>query len=243
VLEILKWKLLCKYLLYFLSASFSALHGQDRWIQLTTTRLKPGMFQEWRKAYKSEVIPGYKTAGGRPCAVWRSGPFGDPHEVILMSPIGKFAQFDGEESTVTSARLDKYVSAMESTALLWEPDISVAKENAAPPELILLQTVTIPAKTVGGYLAFLRDELKPVIVKGGVDFWMVYRHVFGSEASQITSVRSLKNYAELDAGPLAARVLGPEAASLLSAKSDQFVESSRIVIAHYDRELSYGRIF
>jgi len=232
-----------KYLLALLWFSFGIARGQDSWIQLTTVRLKPGMLQEWRNVYKNEVIPGYKKAGVSSYGVWRNGPFGDPHEVILMSPIREFAQFDREERTPTRARLDKCVSRMESVALLWQPDISVAKENAPPPELIMIQTVTVPAKTAGAYLAFLHDELRPVIVKGGVDAWMVYRHVFGSEASRITSVRSLKNYSELDAGPLAARVLGPEAASILAAKSDQFVESSRIVIARYDKELSYGRVF
>jgi hypothetical protein len=233
--------------------SIAIVHAQDNWIRVTTVGLKPEMIQEWRNTYKNEVIPSYKKAGISAFAVWRNRPFGDAYELMLVTPIHKFAQFDGqdplrnamksEERVRVEAKLQKCVSRIESMALLSQADLSVAKEDVTPPQLIMVQTVSVAPRNAGGYLTLLKDEFKPVIEKGGVDLWLVYRHVFGSEANQITTIRSIRNYAELDAGPLAARVLGPQAASILSAKTDLLLESTRIVVAQYDKELSYGRVF
>jgi hypothetical protein len=239
---------LCALVLF----SIGSLRAQDSWIRVTTVRLKPEMIQEWRNTYKNKIIPGYRKAGVSAFAVWRYRPFGDAYELMLMSPIQKFAQFDGEDPLQNSMRaeervrieskLDRCVSGIESMALLSLADLSVEKENVAP-QLIMVQTVSVAPKNASAYLGLLKDEFKPLIERSGVGIWLVYRHVFGSETSQITTIRSIKNYAELDAGPLAARLLGPQAASILSAKTDLLAESSRIVVAQYDKELSYGRIF
>jgi len=210
------------------------------------------MIQEWRTIYKNEVIPRYRRAGIPSIAVWRTGQFGDPYEFTLMSRMQNFARFDGEdpslsgtsgeESVRTQMKLDRCVASVESAALLLQPETSVARTSAVPP-LIMVQTVTVSPKNAGAYFALLKEEVRPVIEKAGVDVWLVYRHVFGSDANRITTFRSLKNYGELDAGPLAARVLSPEKASSLAGKNDQLVETSRIVLALYDKELSYGSIF
>jgi hypothetical protein len=211
------------------------------------------MIQDWRDTYKNKIIPGYRKAGVSAFAVWRKWPFGDAYELLLMSPIEKFAQFDGEDPLQNAmnaegrarieSKLDRCVAGIESMALLSLADLSVEKENVASPQLIMVQTVSVAPKNAGAYLGLLKDEFKPLIEKSGVGIWLVYRHVFGSETSHITTIRSIKNYAELDGGTLAARLLGPQAASILAAKTDQLAESSRIVVAQYDKELSYGRIF
>jgi len=211
------------------------------------------MIQEWRNTYKNKIIPGYRKAGISAFAVWRNRPFGDAYELMLISPIEKFAQFDGEDplqNAVTAeervrieSKLERCVSGIESMALLSLPDLSVEKDSGAPPQLIMVQTVSVAPKNANAYLAILKDEFKPLIEKGDIGVWLVYRHVFGSESRQITTIRSIKNYAELDAGPLAARLFGPQTASILSAKTDLLADSSRIVVAQYDKELSYGRVF
>ena len=108
--------------------------------------------------------------------------------------------------------------------------------------MLFRSTVTVAPKNVNAYLAFLKEEMRPVIQKAGVDVWLVYRHVFGSEGNQITTIRSMSGYSELDAGPLTSRILGPDEAVRLGAKGDQFLDSSRVVVAQYEKEISYGRI-
>jgi len=225
--------------------------AQDNWTGMTIVRVKPDMIVRWRDVYKTEIIPAYKKAGVQSFAVWRTIPFGNSYEFTLMMPIKNFAQFDGEVSPGrgmmpqgrlrTPAELDKYVIHSESLALLALPEVSSEKAGAPPPQLVIVQTVTVLPKNISTYLNFLKEDMKPVVQKAGVDFWYVYRHVFGSLTNQITSLRSLQNYAELDMGPLAARILSPEEANTLAAKDNQLVESSRLVIAKYDSELSYSK--
>jgi len=226
--------------------------AQDNWIQITTVRVKPDMIDKWRGIYKNEIVPAYKKARLPSFAVWRNSPFGDTYEFTLVTPIGKFAQFDAMSPLTkvmktadrlrVEAELNRCVAGAFSVALLSQPDISVVKEGAVAPPLIMVQTVTLAPKNVNAYLAFLKEEMKPVIQKAGVDVWLVYRHVFGSEGNQITTIRSMSGYAELDAGPLTSRILGPDEAVRLGAKGNQFLDSSRIVVAQYDKEISYGRI-
>ena len=224
--------------------------AQDRWTGLTIVRVRPDMIVRWRDLYKTEIIPAYKKAGIPSFAVWRTVPFGNSYEFTLMMPMENFAQFDGETALSrgmtsrqrlrTEADLDKCVIGAENLALLALPDISSGKAGASPPQLMIVQTVTVMPKNVSTYLNFLKEDMKPVVQRAGVELWQVYRHVFGSSTNQITTLRSLQNYAELDMGPLASRVLSPEEANRLALKDNQLVESSRIVIAQYDSELSYN---
>jgi hypothetical protein len=224
--------------------------AQDNWIRVTIVRVKPDMIARWRELNKSEIIPAYKKAGIRSFAVWRTVPFGNSYEFTLMMPMKSFAELDRETPLrrgmlaqgrrQVEAELDKCVSGAENLALLGLSDISSGKPNAPPPQLMIVQTVTVRPTDLSKYLNFLKEDMKPVVQKAGVELWEVYRHVFGSSTNQITTFRSLKNYAELDSGPLAARILSPEQANMLAAKDNQLVESSRIVIAQYDSELSYN---
>jgi len=226
--------------------------AQDNWIQITTVRVKPDMIDKWRGTYKNEIVPAYKKARLPSFAVWRNSPFGDTYEFTLVTPIEKFAQFDAPSPLTqvmktadrlrVEAELNRCVTGAFNVALLSQPDISIVKEGAVTPPLIMVQTVTVAPKNVNAYLAFLKGEMRPVIQKAGVDVWLVYRHVFGSDGNQITTIRSMSSYAELDAGPLTARVLGPDEAIRLGAIGNQFLDSIRVVVAQYDKELSYGKI-
>ncbi len=214
-------------------------------------RVKPAMLGRWRDLYRHEIVPAYKKAGIPSFAVWRTIPFGDTYEFTLLTPMRNFAQFDQDQPLIgalkTQARLrvdtelDQCIVGAESMALLGLPDISLSRDSTPPP-LLIVQTVTISPKNVSAYLSFLKENMRPVVQKAGVEQWLVYRHVFGSSTNQITTFRSLKNYAELDAGPLVERILDPQRAMTLAAKNSQLVESSRIVIAQYDRELSYYKL-
>ena len=227
--------------------------AQQNWIEITTVRLKPGMIDAWRDMYKKDIIPAYRKAGISSLAVWKNGPFGPAYEFTVITPIRSFAEFDNQrpllsgmgqkERDAIARTLGKCILEMRSTVMLAQADTSVAKSGAAPPPLIMFQTVTVSPRNAAGYIAFLRDEIKPAISAAGVDVWMVYQSVFGSDGNQITTIRSVKNYAELDAGPLAVRIMGSERALSAAAKSDQLIESSRIILLEYDSEISYGRIF
>jgi hypothetical protein len=225
------------------------LQAQDNWMRVTIVHVKPDMIGRWRDLYKNKIVPRYKKAGIPYFSVWRTVAFGNGYEFTIMAPMKNFAQFDGETPLSSGIRtparrraeteLEKCIYEAENFALLALPDISSGTAGRLPPSLMIVQTVTVTPKNLSAYLKFLREDMKPVVEKAGVERWQVYRHVFGSSTNQVTTLRSLKNYAELDMGPLASRILSPAEAGALAGKDNQLVESSRIVIAEYESELSY----
>ena len=59
---------------------------------MTVVRVKPEMIREWRNTYKTQVIPGYKRRGVPSFAVWRTTPFGENYEFLLVSRMANLGQ-------------------------------------------------------------------------------------------------------------------------------------------------------
>ncbi len=221
---------------------------KNTWIRVTTVRVKPDMVSEWQEIYKNDIMPAYKKANVPGMGVWATSLFGNANEYALVVPITKFEQFDGDSPLVKSMkpeervrvgnRLSKCIVSSQSEALLSVADTTIYKEGALP-SLVMVTRTQLEPKNVTAYLSYLKEEMKPLMVKGGVDNWWVYRDVFGADHTQIVTVRGLKNWAEIDAGPIATRVLGPENAAKLSSRGNSLINSSSITMAHYVKDLSY----
>ncbi len=223
---------------------------QNSWIRVTTVKVKPEMVQEWLDLYKNEIVPAYKKAAIPGFAVWQTALFGDSYEYALVMPIAKFEQFDGDSPLVKTmkpedrvrlaSRLTRCIASSHSAALMMQADTSVVKEGLkATPELIMVTEVQLQPKNVNAYLSYLKEEMKPVMQKADMDWWLVYRDIFGAEHTQITTVRSMKNWAEIDAGPATRRLLSPPEYTRVTEKGQALIESSTISMAHLVKDLSY----
>jgi hypothetical protein len=222
---------------------------QNTWIRVTTVKVKPEMVPEWRELEKNEIIPAYKKAGVPGYSVWQTSMFGDAYEYTLVMPIAKFEQFDGESPLVKAMkpedrvrlgnRMIRCIVSQHSSALLSRADISIQKEGAKMADLIMVNTIQLQPKNVSAYMSYLKEEMKPVMEKAGVDWWLVYSDVFGAGHTQITTVRSMKNWAEIDAGPIARRLLSPPEYTRVTEKGQALTESSTIEMARLVKDLSY----
>ncbi|MFY9727876.1 MAG: hypothetical protein WAJ87_20440 [Bryobacteraceae bacterium] len=222
---------------------------QNTWIRVTTVKVKPEMVQEWREIEKNEIMPAYKKANVPAYAVWQTSLFGDAYEYNVVVPVRKFEQFDGDSPFVKTMkpedrvrlgyRLTKCIVSSHSSALLMQADTSVIKDGAAMPDLIMVSQIQLQPKNVNAYLSYLKEEIKPVMQKAGVDWWLVYRDIFGAERTQITTVRSMKNWAEIDAGPVTRRLLSPPEYTRVTDKGNALVESTTISMGHLVKDLSY----
>ena len=222
---------------------------QNTWIRVTTVKVKPEMVQEWREIEKNEIMPAYKKANVPAYDVWQTSLFGDAYEYNIVVTVPKFEQFDGDSPFVKTMkpedrvrlgyRLAKCIVSSHSSALLMQAGTSVIKEGAAMPDLIMVSQIQLQPKNVNAYLSYLKEEIKPVMQKAGVDWWLVYRDIFGAERTQITTVRSMKNWAEIDAGPVTRRLLSPPEYTRVTDKGNALVESSTISMGHLIKDLSY----
>ncbi len=236
-------------LLVVSSTAFAQNTPQNTWIRVSTVHVKPDMVQEWRDIYKNELVPAYKKAEVPAFTVWAGSIFGDSYEYTLVMPISKFAQFDGDSPVVKTMkpedrvrlgnRLSKCIVSSRHQGLISVADTSIQKEGAGMPNLIMVSQVQVLPKNLSAYMSYLKEEGKPIMQKAGVDWWLVYRPIFGAEHTEVTTVRSLKNWAEIDAGPIARRLLSPPDYARYTEKGQALIESSSITMAHYVKELSY----
>ncbi len=222
---------------------------KNSWIRVTTVKVKPEMVQEWRDIEKNEIMPAYKKANIPAYTVWQTALFGDGYEYTLVVPIVKFEQFDGDGPLVRTmkpedrvrlgSRITRCIVSSHSSALLMQADTSITKSDSARPALIMVTQIQLEPKNVTAYLSYLKEEIKPVMQKAGEDWWLVYRDIFGSQHTGVTTVRSLKNWAEIDAGPITRRFLSPPEYTRVTTRGSALIDSSTIEMARLVKDLSY----
>jgi hypothetical protein len=76
-------------------------------------------------------------------------------------------------------RPTKCIANSQFPALLMQMDTSIRKEGASIPAPIMVNRIQLQPKNVNAYLGYLKEGMKPAMQKAGVDWWLVYRDVFG----------------------------------------------------------------
>ena len=95
-----------------------------------------------------------------------------------------------------------------SSALLMQADTSVIKDGAAMPDLIMVSQIQLQPKNVDATSAIQgRDKARHA--EGGGGLVAGVPRYLRRRTHQITTVRSMKNWAEIDAGPVTRRLLSP----------------------------------
>jgi hypothetical protein len=89
------------------------------------------------------------------------------------------------------------------------------------------------------YEAWLKNDWKPAMEKAGVTQLRVSRPIFGLPSNEIQTVRMIKDFAEIDGGPILNQKLGADAARALNAKTNGMVRATTINIIRIRADLSY----
>jgi hypothetical protein len=212
------------------------------------TVVKPEARAEYEAAQK-EITAAYKKAGVRSRAVLQT-IFGDLNEYVSVTPIAKFADMDGtgpldralgaEAAAKLRRRASSLTVSMRRVASLAMPDVSLRQPTAEPAPYAQVTTFTLAPGKAGEYESFLKNDFLPMLRKGEVANFWVSRNIFGGGGMERVAVRPLKKLAEIDEGPIARRILGPEGAAKLSAKSAGLYQSVQYRIVRYRSDLSYG---
>ena len=195
------------------------------WIRFSVEVVKPDMVQEF-EGYKKQLAAAYKKAGLPVYAVLQNFS-GNRNEYTTITYVMKFGDMDNP-SPIRKALGDEAFNnllagisrCVTSTnwyfSLPWD-DVNIDK-GGTPGEYFVRTRVAVATGKNADYRAFLKNDLKPVLEKGGVTFYRVSTPVFGGPAGTVETVRMLKNLGEIDGGPLQTRVLGAAGAQALGAK-------------------------
>jgi hypothetical protein len=197
-----------------------------QWIRFTVDTVKPDMVQEY-EGYKKQLAAAYKKAG-QPIYAVLTNFAGNRNEYTTVVFVAKFGDMDGpnpiakaigEEAFGNLVRgMNRCVSSsVRYFSLPWD-DVTIDKPGATG-QYFMRTRVPVAAGKNADYRAYLKNDLKPVLEKGGVAWYRVSNPVFGGPAGTVETMRMLKNLGEIDGGPIPTKVLGAAGAQALAAKA------------------------
>ncbi len=200
-----------------------------QWMSLIIVRVKPDKGEEYVNFMKNERIPALKKAGVQLREAWATGNFGEAFEFAFVTPITSFAQYDNPQGPVMRAlgeeaaraqnlKMAGYVTATHHYALRARPDLSYEGKMDGPPNIGVVTWVRVAPGRNEEWENYLKNEFVPVIKKSNVQGYFVSQVMFGGNANEYITVTLHKNYAEIDQGPPAVRVLGADGAAKLYRK-------------------------
>ena len=196
------------------------------WVRLMSSVVKPEMTQEY-EGYLKQIAAAYKKAGQPLYGVY-SNFSGNRNEYTTVTLLMKFGDMDGPNpirkalgdeafANLTRSLSRCLVSSTWYYALPWD-DVWINKPGPMGQYFLRTRIPIAPGKNAE-YRAYLKNDLKPVLEKGGVTWFRAATPVFGGPAGVVDTVRMLKNLGEIDGGPIPRQVLGVAGAQALAAKA------------------------
>ena len=221
-------------------------------IQVTITQLKPDMQLTWDDLVKNELLPVQKKANVPWRQTYANGPFGQGFTRVVVTPVANYAQFDlpglfqraatAEAGANYNAKIRPAVVNTQSRVMTLQPNNSIQSNSAAPPVLIVVQTAQLLPGKGADFNASMTQDYLPAFKKAGVkDLW-VYGTNQGGPGGQITMVRLIQKYADLDQpGLLQQAGLAGDAVQKINARRNALLASGiETEVYRYMPELSFG---
>jgi hypothetical protein len=216
-------------------------------ISVLVSKVKPDMTQEFEKIQKNELLPALKK-GGTPWRSFSQTMFGDLNTFVSVTPIEKFAQYDGE-SGLTKAlgqegvralltKLSKSVNETRRYAVLLRPDLSIMRPDAPPSPYSVIAFVRVaPGKRLD-FEKLVKSDVLPVMRKMEYDTYLAHETLFGGDANEWVFVTGIKKMADLDTGSPFVKVLGQAGADKLMMKTAGIISSVERIVSRSRPELS-----
>lgn len=194
----------------------------------------------------SNIAAAYKKTGV-PFFVMYQNVAGDMSEYTSVLPIMKFAEMDspspliktfGEEVFANLVRdLSRCTTSQVRYFSLPMDDLTINKGPLG--ELWMLTRTSLNPGKFPEYQAWLKTDYKPALEKAGVTQFRASRPIFGLPGGQIHTIRMMKNFAEIDAGPILTQKLGADATRALNAKTNGLVRAVTTSMIRVRPDLSY----
>ena len=241
VLLVLAWSSLC----------LAQPAGTSRFLVIYT-QVKPEMLTEWTDLQKNEVNPALKKAGFTQRTVWQP-LFGNTYEFVSISPLDKFALFDGtnvfvralgvEAAARLSEKTRKCITGQRLVITNRVDDLSLPPDPKNPPMVSLSTRVRVAPGKGPEYENWIKNDILPHYKKakaeGKLMGYTVGRRSFGSSNSERTQAQYYAKFADLDGGLLLTRMLGQEAVTKLFAKAAGLSTTIETVVRRRVADLSF----
>jgi hypothetical protein len=215
------------------------------WIRFQTTRVRPEMRQEY-EGYMKQIAAAYKKTSV-PLFVTYQNVAGDMTEYTSVLGLMKFGEMDSPSPLIKTLGEEAFGNLLRGAARcqisqnryfsLPMNDLMINK--GAPGTLYMLTRTFLNPGKFPEYEAWLKNDWKPAMEKAGVTQLRVSRPIFGLPGGEVQTVRMIKDFAEIDGGPILQQKLGADGARALNAKTNGMVRATTISIIRVRADLSY----
>lgn len=219
----------------------------------TAVQVKPDMLNEWLDLQKNEVLPALKKAGV-PSRLMYATTAGDNYEYLDTRPADKFAALDGpgplnralgpEAAGRLIAKLRKCLNSQRSWVFQIVNELSSLPDPNTPSLVLVVTRVRVAPGRTQDYENFVKTDLVPVYrrakAEGKIAGYNINRRSYGANAQDRTVVIHYNKFADLDGGPILARMLGgQEQVDRLLAKANPMRAPVEQVILRRVADLSF----
>lgn len=216
-------------------------------LSIARVQVKPERMAEYLDIQK-KFTEASKKSGGSLRYVLR-GSEGNPNEVVIISGMNSYAEFDAEspllkamtaaESASLVARRGQCVVSVRTTVERTLPENSLPA-NMPVPKMVREIRTRVRAGMQSQYLALVKSDLLPALKKLDVKVYRVRQVQWGGPRTEFTSVSPMEKWSELDlpANRLEG-AMGKEAYAKYSEKMASIVAFSEYLIFTVVADSSY----
>jgi hypothetical protein len=218
-------------------------------LQVTVTKIKPELVDQWLEFQKNDTIPMLKKSGLKSRDAWTTATFGDGFTYAFVTPIESFAQYDGDARPVRALGADgartygeknrRFVESTRTFAIQTRPDLGYDIKMTAPPKLALLSDIVVAPGKTAEFEALVKSDVVPVMRKARLGY-AVSQTMIGGDISGFTSLIFYDSFADIGKGHPFQRVLGVEGERQLLAKAAAFTTHVERHVVRYVPELSFS---
>lgn len=210
------------------SSTPQARPSSSEFLLLTVVSVKPEMVGDFQNFMKNTTNPALKKGGIKWRHVWQNTTAaGDAFEYLMVSPVGKFAEFDGPSAlerglgaqgfSTWQTKAGSLVNSVHRFIIRTRPDLGFEGPRTGPPKLAVVTYVHAVANRGSEFENYLKNDYAPVMKQAGVTY-LVAQTIFGGDANEYITLTLRDSFTDLDKGPVLVQALGEEGAQKLLQK-------------------------
>jgi hypothetical protein len=224
--------------------------AQPQWLFVSVVKVKPGAAAEYAAVQTKEVMPAQRKGGSLGRQAWSSGITGPVGEVVYLSPMSSFAQFDNpnpmtkalgaEGAAALNAKVNALAEQQQTMIVRTRPDLSYVPNPGATSPLAMISVVDVVPGRRGDFEAFLKKEVLPAMQQAKVKSYSVMEVVYGDSINAYVTAVGYDTYDAIGKGHPFQVALGEDGARKLDAKVAGILTRVERFMSRHRPELSWS---
>lgn len=221
-----------------------------QWLIATIVKINAGAAAQYADIQTKEVMPAQRKGGGMGRQAWSSGITGPVREVVYLSPIASFAQFDKPNPMVTAlgqegaaavnAKVNALAEQMKTMILRTRPDLSYVPDPTVTSPLAMISLVDVVPGRRGDFEAFIKKDVIPAMQQAKAKSYSVMEVVYGDSINAYVTAVGYDTYEAIGKGHPFQLALGEDGARKLDAKVAGILTRVERFISRHRPELSWS---